>query len=34
MLRSDLSDYSDVYIAAKGTITVEGNNNPKKETKN
>ena len=24
MLRSDLCDYSDAYIAVKGTITVEG----------
>ena len=26
MLRSDLSIYSDVYIAVKGTITVKGSN--------
>ena len=26
ILRSDLCDYSDVYIVAKGEITVEGNN--------
>ena len=26
MLRSDLCDYSDAYIVAKGTITVIGNN--------
>ena len=25
MLRSELCDYSDAYIAVKGTITVEGN---------
>ena len=24
MLRSELCDYSDVYIVVKGTITVEG----------
>ena len=27
MLRSDLCDYSDPYIAVEGTITVEGANN-------
>ena len=27
MLRSDLCDYSDVYIAAKGKITVTGTDN-------
>ena len=27
MLQSDLYDYSDAYIAVKGTITVRGNNN-------
>ena len=30
MLRSDLCDYSDAYIAAKGTITVEGDDDGKK----
>ena len=34
MLTSDLWDYSDVYIVAKGTITVEGVNDDKKEIKN
>ena len=27
MLKSDLCDYSDVYIVVKGTITVTGENN-------
>ena len=27
MLKSDLCDYSDAYIFAKGTATVAGNNN-------
>ena len=27
MLRSNLCDYSDVYIAVKGRISVRGNNN-------
>ena len=27
MLRSDLCDYSDVYIVGKGTITLEGDDN-------
>ena len=31
MLRSDLCDYNDAYIAVKGTITVEGENNAKKK---
>ena len=30
MLRSDLCDYSDVYIVVKGTITVEGTNDAQK----
>ena len=33
MLRSVLYDYSDSYIVVKRTITVEGDNNPKKEKK-
>ena len=33
MLRSDLCEYSDAYIAIKGTITVEGNNDAKKINK-
>ena len=31
MLRSDLCDYSDVYIVVKGDITVEGANNRDKK---
>ena len=31
MLRSDLCDYSDTYIAVIGPITVEGDNDPKKK---
>ena len=31
MLRSDLCDYSDVYIIVKGTITVEGDHDDKKK---
>ena len=34
MLRSDLCDYRDAYIIVKGTITVEGNDDSKKEIKN
>ena len=34
MLRSDLCDYSDVYIVVKGRITVEGDDDDKKEIKN
>ena len=30
LLRSDLCDYSDACIVAKGEITVEGDNNAKK----
>ena len=33
MLRSVLCDYSDPYIVVKRTITVEGDNNPKKRNK-
>ena len=31
MLRSDSCDYSDVYIVAKKTITVERDNHPKRK---
>ena len=31
MLRSDLCDYSNIYIVVKERITVEGDNNAKKE---
>ena len=34
ILRSDLCDYSDAYIIFKGTISVEGDNDVKKEIKN
>ena len=34
MLRSDLCDFSDVYIVVKGDITVDGNNNANKRDKN
>ena len=34
MLRSDLCDFSDAYIVAKGDITLEGNNNANKHNKN
>ena len=34
MLRSVLCDYSDVYIAVKGTITVEGTDDANKRNKN
>ena len=30
---TDLSDYSDVYIVVKGTITVEGDDDYKKRNK-
>ena len=33
MLRSDLCDYSDAYIAVKGNITVEGTNNRDKKNR-
>ena len=32
MLRSDLCGYSDVYIAVKGILTAEGDNNTLKKT--
>ena len=34
MLRSDLCDYSDAYIIAKGTITVTNPNDAKKKKEN
>ena len=34
MLRSDLCDYSDAYIAVKGDITLEGDNDANKRNKN
>ena len=34
MLRSDLCDYNDAYIALKGTITVEGDDDNNKRDKN
>ena len=34
MLRSDLWDYSDAYIAVKGDITLEGDNNANEKNKN
>ena len=34
MLRSDLCDYSDTYIAVKGDITLEGDNDANKRNKN
>ena len=34
MLRSDLCDYSDAYIAVKGHITLEGDNDANKRNKN
>ena len=33
ILRSDLRDFSNVYIAVKGTITVEGENNNNRKNK-
>ena len=33
MLRSDLCDYSDAYIAVKGRITVEEDNDDKTRNK-
>ena len=33
MLRSDLCNYSDVYIIVKGTITAEWGNNAEKVNK-
>ena len=34
MLRSDLCDFSDAYIAVKGDITLEGNSSANKRNKN
>ena len=34
MLRSDLCDFSDAYIALKGDITLEGNNDTNEQNKN
>ena len=34
MLRSDLCDFSDAYIALEGDITLEGDNNANKRNKN
>ena len=34
ILRSNLCDYSYVYIVVKMTVTVEGNNDAKKRNKN
>ena len=34
MLRSDLCDFSDGYIAVEGDITLEGDNNANKRNKN
>ena len=34
MLRSDLCDFSDTYIAVERTITLEGDNNANKQNKN
>ena len=34
MLRSDLCDFSDAYISAKGDITLEGDNDANKRNKN
>ena len=33
MIRSDLCDYSDIYIVVKGTITVKGYNDADKRNK-
>ena len=33
MLRSDLCDFSDVYIVVKGTITVTGTNNKSRKNR-
>ena len=33
MLKSDLCDYSDIYVVVKGTITVEGDDDKKKRDK-
>ena len=34
MLRSDLCDFNDAYIAVKGDITLEGDNDANKRNKN
>ena len=34
MLRSNLCNYSDIYIVVKGEITAKGNNNANKRNKN
>ena len=34
MLRSDLCDFSDAYIVAKGNITLEGDNDANKRNAN
>ena len=34
MLRSDLCDFSNAYIAVEGTTTLEGDNNANKRNKN
>ena len=34
MLRSDLCDFSDVYIVVEGDITLEGDNDANKKNKN
>ena len=34
MLRSDLCDFNDVYIVVKENITLEGDNNTNKRSKN
>ena len=33
MLRSDLCDFSDMYIVVKGTITVTGTNNKSRKNR-
>ena len=34
MIRSDLCDFSDVYIVVEGDITLEGDNDANKQNKN
>ena len=34
MLRSDLCNFSNAYIAVEGTTTLEGDNNANKQNKN
>ena len=34
MLKSDLWGFSDAYIVAEGTITLDGNNDANKRNKN